>query len=333
MADTPGLDREQLLEMAGAFVPSCVLGAAAELDLFTLLGRESLTAAEVAERLSADRRGITMLLDSVAALGLLEKQEGRYSVPTALWPWLSEESPEAVLPMIRHRMTMLRGWSQLAWTAKAGFPAPSTASLRGPMADRAAFVAAMHTVSGPLADPLVGRLLPLSFQHLLDVGGASGTWTLAFLRAVPEAVATIFDLPDAIEQARQRIAGTEFAERVDFAVGDFYRDPLPAGADFAWVSAIIHQHSRAKSRELFAKVYRALQPGGQIGIRDIVMDGQRVQPVAGALFALNMLVHTADGGTFTFEEIAEDLRAAAFVEPELRVKSEGMESVVLARKV
>lgn len=332
MPDAVELDREQILEMAAAFLPSCVLGAAAELDLFTLLSRETLTAAEVAGRLSADLRGITMLLDGLAALRLLEKQGDRYSVPETLHPWLSEESPEAVLPMIRHRMTMLRGWSQLAWTAKAGFPAPHQASLRGAMADRAAFVAAMHTVSGPLADPLVARLLPLSFEHFLDVGGASGTWTLAFLRAVPDARATIFDLPDAIEQARQRIAGTQFAERIDFVAGDFYRDPLPAGADFAWVSAIIHQHSRAASRELFAKVHAALRAGGQIGIRDIVMEPDRVQPVVGALFALNMLVHTADGGTYTFDEIAEDLHAAGFANPELRIKSDGMESVVLATK-
>ena len=116
----------------------------------------------------------------------------------------------------------------------------------------------MHVVSGPMADDLVRQLGPPKFHHLLDVGGASGTWTLAFLRAVPSATATIFDLPDAIEQARQRLAGTEFADRVTLVAGDFYSDDLPNGADFAWVSAICHQHSRRHNRELFAKVSRAL---------------------------------------------------------------------------
>jgi SAM-dependent methyltransferase len=190
----------------------------------------------------------------------------------------------------------------------------------------------MHTISGPRADGLVARMQPLEFEHLLDVGGASGTWTLAFLRAMPATKATIFDLPDAIGQARDRIAGTEYASRVAFAAGDFYRDPLPAGADFAWVSAIIHQHSRQRNRELYAKVFEALQPGGRIGIRDIVMEPDHVQPAAGALFAVNMLVQTEDGGTFTFEEIADDLQAAGFSQPELRVKSDEMESVVLAAK-
>ena len=93
------------------------------------------------------------------------------------------------------------------------------------------------------------------------MGGASGTWTLAFLRAVPGRTATIFDLPDAIEQARQRLARSEFADRVKLVAGDFYSDELPRGADFAWVSAIVHQHSREHNRELFAKVHAALRAG------------------------------------------------------------------------
>lgn len=329
-SERPG--REQLLDMAAAFAPACVLGAAAELDLFTQLGERTLSAEQVAHELRADLRGVRTLLDAVAALGLLEKRENCYQVPAELRPLLSERGDETVLPMVRHRMTMLRRWSQLAWTAKSGIPAPAQASIRGAMGDRESFLAAMHTISGPRADDLVARLGPLGFSHLLDVGGASGTWTLAFLRAAPGATATIFDLPDAIGQARQRIEATEYAARVSFAAGDFYRDPLPTGADFAWVSAIIHQHSREKTRELFGKVYQALRPGGRIGIRDLVMEPDRVRPVAGAMFAINMLVQTEDGGTFTFQEIAEDLRMAGFRDPQLSIKTDDMDSVVMGRK-
>lgn len=172
----------------------------------------------------------------------------------------------------------------------------------------------------------------MEFTHLLDVGGASGTWTLAFLRAVPQATATLFDLPDAIEQARRRFEGTEYAARIRLVPGDFYADELPHGADFAWVSAIAHQHDREHNRALCAKVFAALVPGGRIGIRDIVMDSNRTEPLDGALFAINMLVGTETGGTFTFEEFAEDLQAAGFADVELRIKSSDMNSVVLARK-
>ena len=135
--------------------------------------------------------------------------------------------------MLWHLTNIMRSWAELAATVRGGSIPPRQSSIRGAEADRAAFIAAMHVISGPMADGLVSQLGPLKFQHLLDVGGASGTWTLAFLRAVPEAKATIFDLPDAIRQARQRLADSEFSGRVTFVAGDFYVDELPHGVDFA----------------------------------------------------------------------------------------------------
>jgi predicted O-methyltransferase YrrM len=325
-------DREQIMEMTAAFMQSCVIGAATELDLFTLLGDDALPAEQIAASLGSDLRATTMLLDAVASLGLLEKRESRYSVPAELRPLLVEGSPQTVLPMLQHRMNILRSWAQLAWVAKAGIPAPRPASIRGPAADRAAFVAAMHSVSGPVADELVGKLDQLKFEHLLDVGGASGTWTLAFLKAVPQARATIFDLPDAVEQARERIGRTEFAQRIRLTPGDYFVDDLPTGADFAWLSAVVHQHSRAQCRALYASVFSALQPGGHIAIRDIVMQPDRTRPALGALFAINMLVNTEGGGTFTFEEIAEDLRSTGFISPQWAIQTDDMNSVILATK-
>jgi SAM-dependent methyltransferase len=325
-------NRQQILEMMNGFRAACVIGAAAELDLWTALGGQSLLAEQLAKKLHTDLRATTILLDAVATLGLVEKRDIHYSVPSDLRGWLVEDSPETILPMLRHAMTILRSWSQLAWVTKSGFPAPRIASIRGPEADRASFIAAMHVVSGPMADELVQKLGPPKFRHLLDVGGASGTWTLAFLRAVPDATATIFDLPDAIEQARHRLTGTEFADRVTLVAGDFYADDLPEGADFAWVSAICHQHSRRHNRELFGKVFRALAPGGRIALRDVVMEPNRSGPREGALFAVNMLVNTDSGDTFTFDEYVEDLKSAGFDNPQLQIKHEAMNSVIAAEK-
>ena len=126
-------DRQQILEMAAGFQQACLLGAAAELDLFTVLGEEALTVEELAERLASDRRATAMLLDAVAAIGSLQKQGDRYSVPRELRALLFEGSPESLLPMLRHRMNVLRSWSQLAWVTKSGIPGPRQASIRGPM--------------------------------------------------------------------------------------------------------------------------------------------------------------------------------------------------------
>lgn len=325
-------DRDQLMEMSESFMSACVLGAAAELDLFSLLAGEPCTAAEVAERIGGDLRCTEVLLDAATALRLLDKAGGVYSVPESLQPLLTEGGELTTLPMLLHRMNILRGWAQLAWTARSGVPAPRQASIRGAEADRAAFVAAMHSASGPIADDVISRWGPPPFKHLLDVGGASGTWTLALLRAVPSARATLFDLPDAIEQARARIAAAGWADRIALVSGDFYEDELPGGADLVWASAIVHQHSRRHNRELFARAFRALDGGGRIAIRDVVMESDHTAPLFGALFAVNMIVNTESGGTFSFDELAEDLRAVGFQAPELAVKASDMSSIVVATK-
>ena len=332
MAPDQQLDRMFVLQMANGYRSACVLGAAAELDLFTVLGDQALSAEALAGRLKCSLRATTMLLDALAALALLEKRDGLYRTPDALRPLLVEDSPRTLLPMLLHQMNLVRSWSQLARVVKAGEPAVRQASIRGAEADRAAFIGAMHSISSPVADSLVAELGPPKFQHLLDVGGASGTWTLAFLRAVPGSRATIFDLPDAIEQARDRMAQSGMGGRVRLVPGDFYSDDLPVGADLAWVSAIAHQHAREYSRELFEKTFAALVPGGRIMIRDVVMRPDRTQPVEGSLFAINMLVNTQSGGTFTFEEFAEDLQAVGFCDVRLLVEDPWMNSVVEAVK-
>ena len=332
MASDQQLDRTLLLEMANGYRSACVLGAAAELDVFAMLGDRAMSAAELAGRLKSDCRATTMLLDALAALALLEKRDGCYRTPDVLRPLVVEGSPQTLLPMLLHQVNLVRSWSQLARVVKTGEPAVRQPSIRGAEADRAAFIGAMHSISSPVADSLVAQLGPPNFQHLLDVGGASGTWTLAFLRAAPGSRATIFDLPDAIEQARDRMAQSGLSGRVRLVPGDFYSDDLPIGADLAWVSAIAHQHAREYSRELFEKTFAALVPGGRIMIRDVVMQSDRTRPVDGALFAINMLVNTQSGGTFTFEEFAEDLQAAGFRDAKLLIEDPWMNSVVEATK-
>ena len=155
---------------------------------------------------------------------------------------------------------------------------------------------------------------------------------MAFLRACPAATATLFDLPHVIPMARRRLAAAGMNKRVRLVPGDFMTDPLPRGADLAWVSAIAHQNSRAENRALFTKVFKALMPGGRIAIRDILMDPTRTRPVAGALFAVNMLVATEGGGTFTFGELREDLAAAGFTQARVRRRDETMNCIVVAKK-
>lgn len=324
---------DDVLAMARSYQNGCVLVAGAEVGVFDALAEaHSASAGELAKRLDADLRGMTILLDALAALGLLVKTDERYALAPGAAELLTARGAQSVQAMILHQGNCLRRWSRLAEVVRSGSPVDVAPSVRGADADHAAFITAMDNISGPVADRIVGDLQPLPFRHLLDVGGASGTWTLAFLRTDPQARATIFDLPHVLPFARQRIAAGGMSDRVDFAGGDFLSDSLPSGADLAWVSAIVHQNSRAQNRQMFQAIAAALAPGGAVLVRDMVMEESHTAPPAGALFAVNMLVATQAGGTFTLRELSEDLHSAGFGAATLLRRDEGMHAVVGAKK-
>lgn len=323
----------QLMETVRAFQPACVLLAAADLDVFTILGRRPMSGMALAAALDASLRAITILLDALAALEFLEKTDVGYEVPPQVARLLSADSPSNVLSALRHQANCLRRWGQLATVVRDGGPAERTPSIRGEAADIEAFIGAMDVFSGPVAPTVVERLEPLRFQRLLDIGGASGTWTIAFLRAVPSGTVVLFDLPEVIPLANERLTAANLIDRVALVPGDYNHDDLPGGADLAWLSAIAHQNSREQNRALFAKIHTALTAGGTLAIRDVVLDRSRTKPPAGALFAVNMLVGTEGGNSYTFEEYRDDLSTAGFADVELLYQDEGMHSLVRARKV
>jgi len=323
---------ESMLELIRRFQPVCVLAAAADLDLFDALASQPLTAQAMARKLATDVRGTTILLDALTALRLIRKHNARYSIPNDVAKLLTSQGKTSVLAMAQHQANCLRRWAQLAQTVKTGRPAKCTPSVRGFAADLAAFIGAMDNISAPVAAEVIKPLKNITFQRLLDVGGASGTWTMALLRGRPQATAILFDLKEVIPLAKRRLTAGKFIKRVELVPGDFTRDALPGGADFVWISAIIHQNSRQQNRELFGKAFRALLPGGKIAIRDILMAPDRTAPVAGALFAVNMLVGTKGGGTFTFDDVRVDLQAAGFTQARVLHRDEGMHSIVIAKK-
>ncbi len=323
---------DEILDLARGFQPACVLAAAADLDLFDAFGTSHLTAEAIAHRLQCNKRGITILLDALVALQMFNKQSRRYSVPASLLKILTHDGSDSVLAMAQHQANCLRRWDQLAKVIKMGKPAPRIPSIRGKQGDTASFIGAMHAINARVAAKVVRDIQPLPFHRLLDVGGASGTWTIAFLHANRSGLATIFDLLPVIRLAKKRLTEVGLRPRVSLVTGNFYADPLPKGYDLAWVSAIIHQNSRHQNRILFRKVYRALDNGGRIAIRDILMEESRTAPISGALFAVNMLVGTEGGGTFTFEELRDDLKAAGFVGAKVVRHDEGMNAVIVAKK-
>jgi predicted O-methyltransferase YrrM len=322
--DTP----EAVLKLARQFMESRILLTAAELDLFTPLAERPHTAEQLSGRLGCDTRALTILLDALAAMGLIEKRDGAYRTPPAAASFLSRASPRSAIPMILHAAHLWESWSDLTPVVRGAIPSEAPASKTRDADELSAFIGAMHVVGLPLAEKIVAAIGPGPARNLLDVGGASGTYTIAFLTAAPGMKATLFDRPEVIPMARMRFAEAGLLDRVRLAAGDFYRDELPGGHDLALLSAIIHQNSPRENRELFGKVFRALVPGGRIVIRDHIMDPDRTKPRDGAIFAVNMLVNTEGGSTYTFEEVRAWLEGTGFASVRFLQKGERMDGLV-----
>lgn len=344
---------ETILGTARCYWECRILLTVAELDLFARLQDGPRTAAELAEMLHLDPRGLTMLLDAVTALGLLDKRDGKFACPADVARLLVGSGSGSVLPMVLHSAFQWYKWTDLTEIVRG-----TTNPHRRPRSPESlkAFIEAMDVVSTPRAAGAVRAARPGAARRLIDVGGGPGTYTAAFLRACPGMTATLFDLPDVIEIARERLEAAGLLDRVTLVGGDFYADELPGapntagerdsagkrdsagmhgpafGHDLAWVSAIIHQNSRAQNVALYRKVFHTLIPGGRIVVRDHVLEAERTQPRAGAIFAVNMLVSTEGGNCYTFDEIRADLRDAGFERVNLLARDEQMTGLVEAFK-
>jgi len=322
---------ESILDMSRGFMPCRLLLTGAELDIFTMVGSTPLTAEEATEKLNGSLRGMTILLDALAALGFLIKKDGRYETEPSIAPLLSSRGSESVLPMIRHAAHIWRSWSRLTEIARNEYVQDKEEEPKMDRGDMEAFIGAMHVIAARSAPEVVAALNPGEARSLIDVGGGSGTYTLAFLKACPEMKASLFDRPPVIEMARKRVKEAEMMDRVTLIPGDYRKDDLPTGHDLGFVSAVIHQNSHEENLDLYKKIFRALDSGGRIVIRDHVMAPDRTRPVGGALFAVNMLVNTPGGRTWTYEEIEQGLADAGFTEVK-QIQTKGMFSLVEAFK-
>ena len=329
---TSGSGPEKILKMAQCFMESRILLSAAELNLFTLLQKTPLSLTEIITHIKGDAKALAALLDAVAALGLLQKKDDCYFCEPAVARHLAADSPMTVLPMVLHAASLWTRWTRLTDVAM-GVPAPTTRNDLFRTGDELqSFIGAMHSIGEPMARQITADVKPGEAKSLLDIGGASGTYTIAFLRTSPDMKATIFDIPDVIEMARARLGDEGFMERTTLVSGNFYRDELPGRHDLVLLSAIIHSNSPEQNLDLYRKIFRVLTPGGRLLIRDHVMDPDRIRPKDGAIFAINMLVGTLGGSTYTYKEIASDLDAAGFADISLIRKGEHMDAVVEAFK-
>jgi hypothetical protein len=200
-----------VLEDVRGFLKGRVILTAAELDLFTRLEEERATAEDIAKGLKCDRRSLTRLLDCLVALQLLSKQDGIYQ-NTERGALLSSEHPATELPMVLHLSGLWESWGGLTETVKTG-----TNPQRKPVTERGkdslkAFIGAMHVVGRTLSQEIADSYNLTPFKRLLDIGGATGTYTIAFLEKNPKMTAVLFDLPDVIPWAEEQLGEEGWSE-------------------------------------------------------------------------------------------------------------------------
>jgi len=318
-----------LRDLAMGFQQSRVLLTAVELRVFSLIGDAGLTSAELAGRAATNPRATDRLLNALCAMRLLAKRDGRFWNTPESRRYLDDGSPEYAAGL-GHTASMWHTWSGLTDAVREGRPA-----LRAAINDRGdawlkPFIAAMHYRAAQQA-PGVAALVGLDgVDRVLDVGGGSGAFAMAFAAKKPGLVAVVFDLPAVLPLTREYIAAADLTCCITTAVGDYLVDPLPAGFDLVFLSAVIHSNSAPENAALVKSCAAALNPGGRVAVVDWVMDEDRISPPAGAFFALNMLVATDHGDTFTEAEI-RGWMAGAGLEPGPRIDTGSGTSIVIGK--
>lgn len=314
-----------------AFMKSRVILTGAQLDVFTLLDGTPETSAALARKAGFNARALSRLLDALAAFGFLRKNDGSYSL-TEKGSLLSSRHQGSVRPVVLHMGRLWETWGDLTGMVLKGVKGRRKHSSRMDPETLEAFIGAMDVIGRDLSLEIADSYDLTPYRCLLDVGGATGTYSIAFVRKNPLLRATIFDLNAVIAMAQTKIAAEGLSERVECVAGDFYKDDLPGNHDLVLLSAIIHQNDLRQNVDLYRRAFNALLPGGSILIRDHIMDAARTTPAAGTLFAINMLVNTPGGSTYTFEEVSKGLAEAGFRDIKLVRTGDRMDCLVEGKK-
>jgi predicted O-methyltransferase YrrM len=306
---------DELLERARSFQESRVLLTAIELDVFEAVGGGT-SAAEVAAGIGADVRATEMLLDALAALEIVRKKDGVYSNTPFSQRYLVAGGRDDRRAALLHSAHLWGRWSTLTECVRRGRAViPREA---GDHSDEwtSAFIAAMHHNAAARA-PLVVRAVGAGeARRMLDVGGGSGAYSIAFARANQDLRVELLDVPAVLPIARRHIEEAGLSERRTTRAGDLRSDDLGSGFDLILVSAICDMLGPEANQDLLGRCFAALSPGGRLVIQDFILSPDRTSPRSGALFALNMLVGTQEGRTYTNEEYESWLSRAGFSDVE-----------------
>jgi (2Fe-2S) ferredoxin/predicted O-methyltransferase YrrM len=309
--EAAGVLPDDLNSTLRGFQESRVLLTAVELDLFTAVG-SGARADEVSAKTGSDLRATEMLMNALVAMGWLAKQDAIFRNTPLSARYFVAESADDARAATMHLVHLWQTWSTLTACVRAG-----TSVLHREMAGRGeewtrAFIAAMHRNARARAPLVVRAVGTKGVTRMLDVGGGSGAYSIAFASAKENLQIDLLDLAQVIPIAQGHIESAGLAARIRTRPGDLRADKFGEGYDLVFVSAICHMLGPDENKDLLKRCFEALAPKGRIVIQDFILEPDKTAPKSAALFALNMLVGTEAGSTYSEAEYANWLIEAGF---------------------
>ena len=315
------------MRLASGFMAAKHLFAASELGLFEALAESPATLDALAARTGLTRRAARISADAMVALGLLERTGDEYRNGGVASCFLAGESPSDLRPLLRF-------WDQISYPTWANL---AQALARGPARevfelddDQQRIVSA--GIEAVLAGPAAALAEAVDFAphtRLLDVGGGTGSWSIAVTERHPHLRATVVDLPAVVSIANGRIRAAGLAERIDALAVDVMAEPLPPGHDVFLVANLVHYWSPEGNLALLRKIRAAAPIGGRLLLADFWTDPTHTEPVHAALMAGEFAVHVRDGDVYSVHEVRDWLPQAGW-EFVAHVPLAGPQSLVVA---
>jgi ubiquinone/menaquinone biosynthesis C-methylase UbiE len=309
------------MQMAWGYTPTLIIEVALNLGVFDALDKSPQTSPQLARQIRATERGLTAILNALVGLQLLARKGSRYTLTPESASFLVSTRVPYYGAFFHHTTRQLiPKWLQLGKVVRTGRPASEVNSHNGGASFFAGFVESLFPLSFPAASAL-GEHLRLSKArrpvNVLDIAAGSGVWGIALAKQSPHVKIAAVDWPEVLKVTERVARRHGLGRRLTKIPGDLLEVNYGNGHNIATLGHILHSEGRDRSRRLLKKVNKALSPGGTIAIMEFMVDHDRSGPPMGLLFAVNMLVNTKAGDTFSFKELSAWLREAGFRNPRL----------------
>lgn len=329
------LTPERIFQFAWGYAPPLVLEAAIRHRVFDVLDAGPMTLTQIHEATGASKRGLSAILNFLVGLDFLRKTaEGAYSLAPESAAFLVSTKPGFQGGLIRHTSEqLLPNWLQLNRVVATGTPAVSV-NQQGPGSSFFhEFVNDIFPMSYHVAQELAAHLdlAGASAVSVLDLAAGSGVWGIALAQSGPNVTVTAVDWGAVLPVTEATVARFGLTDRFSFHAGDLAEADFGAGHRVATLGHILHSEGEARSKALLKKTFHALASGGTIAVAEFLVNADRTGPMNGLSFAVNMLVNTDCGDTFSFEEISAWLTEAAFVNVRT-LTTHGPSPLILATK-